>query len=116
MRSLSLIAILSAASACTLTRTDFTECSSNQDCAAVFGVGSTCDSDGLCEATDGLARCDTTFPDDLFTNQDNSDAIVFGNLMDQSISAQVGRQNAAELTVLTVLPPSFAEGEEEQQK
>ncbi|MBT8494138.1 MAG: ABC transporter substrate-binding protein, partial [Deltaproteobacteria bacterium] len=35
--------------------------------------------------------------DDLFTNDDNADAIVFGNLMDRSVSAQVGRENAAEL-------------------
>ena len=89
MRALPLICMSILLSACSLSRTDFTECSVNQDCASVFGVGSTCNSDGLCEASSGLARCDTTFPDDLFTNQANANAIVFGNLMDQTLATKL---------------------------
>ena len=40
----------------------------------------------------------------------NQDPVLIGQ-----VGIDLARQNAAELTVLTVLPPSFAEGEEEQQ-
>lgn len=40
----------------------------------------------------------------------NQDPVLIGQ-----VGIDLARQNGAELTVLTVLPPSFAEGEEEQQ-
>jgi len=102
MRTLSLLSVMTfAAAGCTFTRTDFNECSSNQDCQAVFGLGSSCNSDGLCEQSERNARCDQQFPSDLFTDQiKHADTIVFGSLMDRSVATQEAREHAARLALL----------------
>src|SRR5687768_4681177 len=78
------------ASGCTLLRTDVNECEVDADCRTSFGLGSVCDSGGLCSEQQRLDRCELTFPDTtggLF-EQDPAQltsVVVFGSIMDRSI-------------------------------
>lgn len=90
-------------SGCTLTRADVTECSSNGRCRDVFGPGSICNSDGLCERAPPRPRCALTYPDDLMSRPDrHRDTIIVGNLMDRSVLTQQGRENAVRLAAMQV--------------
>ena len=101
MRYLSLVALVGFVASCTFSRTDFQECSSNQDCQSVFGLGSSCNSDGLCEASERNVRCDQQYPSDLFTDSlKHADTIVFGSLMDRSAETKVARERAAQLAIV----------------
>lgn len=87
-----------AAGACTLTRTSVTDCESNVECRDAFGIGSVCNSDGLCEEAELSPRCTQTDPPGLFSDPEASrDRILFGNLMDRSVATHVARERSAQL-------------------
>lgn len=77
-------------SGCTLFRTDVTECEVDTDCRTAFGLGSVCDSGGLCSEQQRLDRCELTFPDTtggLFEQDPDQlgSVVVFGSIMDRSV-------------------------------
>lgn len=58
------LAGLTLAAGCVLSRTTYEECRSDAECYEAFGLGTTCDGDGFCQTRPSNPRCDT-FPDDL---------------------------------------------------
>lgn len=98
--SLGLLAVLAS---CTLTRTTVDSCASNGDCRAGFGIGSTCNAEGLCEKAPPNPRCARTFPEDLFSRPESyPNAIVFGSLVVGGIDSQRARENATRLAATQV--------------
>ncbi len=95
---ITLLAASGLAGGCTLTRTTATDCRTNSECSDAFGFGFACNTDGLCEEAQPTARCEKTYPENLFARrEDYRDLIVFGNLMDRSNSTHVAREQAAQL-------------------
>lgn len=119
-------AIASVVPSCSLATVDAAECSSNQECIDAFGPGAACNADGSCvagadacssdaecrerngfgslcgdggscEAAELPARCQKTYPEKLLERSDLSEFIVFGNLMDRSVTTHQARENSAEL-------------------
>jgi branched-chain amino acid transport system substrate-binding protein len=86
--------------ACTPTRFDQSPCQSNVQCRDAFGLGAYCGPAGLCEAVPLIARCDRTYPDDLYSHFDRyHDAVVVGTVMDRSSPAHVVRERAVRLAI-----------------
>jgi branched-chain amino acid transport system substrate-binding protein len=82
---------------------DTDECTSNTECRASFGLGSTCGGDGLCSTAAVSPRCTQTFPDDLFSRRDKyKDTIVIGSLMDRSSATHAARERSSRLAVKQV--------------
>jgi branched-chain amino acid transport system substrate-binding protein len=76
-------------------------CSANSDCRDAFGFGSVCGDDGYCAPVAANARCDTTWPEDLFRNPQNyNDHLVIGSIFNmpfdepQRLSAELAVRNA----------------------
>jgi ABC-type branched-subunit amino acid transport system substrate-binding protein len=93
-------AALAVATACSLTTVDVNSCAVNSDCSTQFGLGWVCGSDGMCEESVRLARCNATYPEDLlFEPSRHKDTIVFGNLMDQSLATHRARERSARLAI-----------------
>jgi len=81
----------------------YDKCTSNTECRASFGLGSTCGGDGLCATAPVAPRCTQTFPDDLFSRQDKyKDTIVLGSLMDRSSATHAARERSSRLAVKQV--------------
>jgi ABC-type branched-subunit amino acid transport system substrate-binding protein len=96
----SLILTLVLGAGCSATKFDYQECSKNSECHTAFGFGAVCNSAGLCEMAKPIARCATTFPEDLFSRPDRyKNAIVIGSLMDRSSTAHQVREKAVRLAV-----------------
>jgi ABC-type branched-subunit amino acid transport system substrate-binding protein len=92
--------LASVAPSCSLGGVDYRECSGNDQCAASFGLGSVCASDGLCSAPQTNPRCTQAFPEDLFTAvEKHRDTIVFGTLFDLQNETHRARQSSIELAV-----------------
>jgi ABC-type branched-subunit amino acid transport system substrate-binding protein len=88
------------ASACSLGGVDHAECDTNRECSAAFGLGSVCESDGLCGAPQTHPRCTSSFPADLFSDvEKHRDTIVFGTLFDQQNETHRARQSSIQLAV-----------------
>jgi len=88
---------------CSLTRPDFTECSSSARCREVFGPGSVCNGEGYCEKAAPNPRCAATHPEDLFIRPESyPGAIVIGSLMDRSVTTHLAREGAIRLAVTQV--------------
>ncbi|MBL4683979.1 MAG: ABC transporter substrate-binding protein [Nannocystaceae bacterium] len=86
---------------CSLSLHEVTECSSNADCRTAFGLGSTCGTDGFCEAPDIPERCGKSFPEDLLSDPEKYEAdIVLGSLF--SFETHLDTLQAAELAVRQV--------------
>lgn len=70
--------------ACVLFQTvDTTTCDAPTDCSDVFGVGYTCQADGLCSELTPIPRCMNTQPPDFWDNTDKyEDAFIIGQLFD----------------------------------
>jgi len=85
---LSILLAISAApllSGCSFSTIDVAPCEVNADCSDAFGLGSACGADGYCEAADIPARCQRTFPEDLFDDPDAyRDAVVLGSVYDET--------------------------------
>ncbi len=83
-----------------VSKPDFEECKTNDDCRQSFGVASTCGSDGLCNASVQHPRCAMTFPEDLFSRPENyGGALVLGSLMDRSSTTHQRRERSSRLAV-----------------
>ena len=110
-----LVAVAVATAALTVacsvvTKVDFNECVSSDECRGAFGLGWVCGDAGLCQEVEVLKRCDRVFPEDLFTNPEAyRDAIIFGSLFDHNTedgdlklvnaaSLAIGEANASGLT------------------
>lgn len=95
-----LTATLALVSACSLGGVDHAECDTNRQCGASFGLGSVCESDGLCSAPVAHPRCASSFPADLFSDvEKHRDTIVFGTLLDQKNETHRARQNSIQLAI-----------------
>lgn len=80
-------------------------------CQAAFGFGSVCGDDGYCRSVEPHARCERTFPPDLFTRPEQyGDTFVIGSLMDRSLATQRARENAAELAIRSANDEGGLEG------
>lgn len=94
------VVLVAALAGCTPTRFDQSPCASHAQCREAFGFGAVCGKSGLCERVPLIARCDRTYPDDLFSKIDRyPDAVVVGTLMDRSSPAHLVRERAARLAV-----------------
>lgn len=79
-----LLAVLAACTACSAGVAHVDACTSDLDCRAAFGWGSSCQANGYCAAPSRPARCETSTPTDLFeAPQKYSDAWVIGALFDR---------------------------------
>jgi ABC-type branched-subunit amino acid transport system substrate-binding protein len=85
-------------------------CTTNADCKEQNGFGSVCGAAGSCEAITVHPRCTKTHPEQLFTRDDRADYIVIGNLMDRSVGTHQARENSAELAVLQANAEGGLEG------
>lgn len=96
---------------CSLSRVDRTECVDHGDCREVFGLGSTCDANGYCEAAAPRNRCTRTYPGDLLLRSDAyPDVILIGSLFDQSLATHRARENAIRLAFRAVNSEGGLEG------
>jgi ABC-type branched-subunit amino acid transport system substrate-binding protein len=85
---------------CSATRFERQLCTEGAQCRRAFGFGAVCSSDGFCEPAAPSARCNTTFPEDLFSRPDvYRSAIVIGSLMDRSSASHVVREKAVRMAV-----------------
>jgi branched-chain amino acid transport system substrate-binding protein len=97
-----IIALL-ALGGCSATRFDQTPCEDHAQCRAAFGFASVCNDDGFCDAALLSARCNASYPEDLFTRPARyHEAVVLGTLMDRSSPAHLVRERAARLAVKQV--------------
>ena len=95
-----LVAVLAS---CSLTRTSVDSCKVNADCRAGFGIGSTCQADGLCAKAAVNPRCTRTFPEDLLTRPESyPNPIVLGSLVVIGLDSQQARENATRLAATQV--------------
>ncbi len=76
-------ALLLLLPACTLSRVDPAECTSNQACRDAFGWGMVCGEEGLCGPLEPDVRCTRTTPPDLLEDPVGySDLLVLGSVYD----------------------------------
>lgn len=101
-----LVAVAVATAALTVacsvvTKVDYNDCVSSDECRSAFGLGWVCGDAGLCQEVEPLKRCDRVFPEDLFTNPDAyRDAIIFGSLFDHNTAdGDLILVNAASLAI-----------------
>lgn len=95
-----LVAVLAS---CSLTRTSVDSCKVNADCRSGFGIGSTCQADGLCAKATVNPRCTRTFPEDLLTRPESyPNIIVLGSLVVIGLDSQQARENATRLAATQV--------------
>jgi branched-chain amino acid transport system substrate-binding protein len=94
------LAVLAVLAGCSPTRFDETPCQDHGQCRRAFGFAAVCGRSGLCERAPFIARCDRTYPEDLFNRPEHyRDAVVIGTLMDRSSAAHLVRERAARLAV-----------------
>ncbi len=100
-----LVAVAVATAALTVacsvvTKVDFNECAVSDECRGAFGLGWVCGDAGLCQEVETVPRCKRVFPEDLFTNDDYRDAIIFGSLFDHNTAdGDLKLVNAASLAI-----------------
>jgi len=95
--SLGWVAVALAAG-CSTQTTDIQKCETNATCRDSFGLGYVCNA-GYCEQSQGQARCVSSFPEGLLTQQSTDGIIVIGNLMDRSLATHRARERAARLAL-----------------
>lgn len=82
------------------------ECTNAQDCQGRLGFGYTCAPTLQCqpiEVSNVHARCEKTFPTDLFENANNyRDYVVFGSLFDRNSSVHRVRENGVETGLVII--------------
>ena len=94
------IAMALWAAGCSATRFEHQRCTDGAQCRQAFGFGMVCGGDGFCEPAAASVRCNTTFPEDLFSRPEAyRSAIVIGSLMDRSSAAHVVREKAIRMAV-----------------
>ena len=75
-----------ALSGCSLFTFDQSSCTSNVRCRDAFGLGSTCSTDGFCEAFEPFERCSSTVPEDLFSRDYGEEPpVIFGAIFSRSV-------------------------------
>jgi ABC-type branched-subunit amino acid transport system substrate-binding protein len=85
---------------CSATRFEHQLCTDGAQCRKAFGFGAVCSSDGFCEAARPSARCNTSFPEDLFSRPEvYRDAIVIGSLMDRSSASHLVREKSVRMAI-----------------
>jgi len=100
LRSASELLVLAVLAGCTPTRFEQSPCESHAQCRAAFGLGAVCGKSGLCERVPLIARCDRTYPDDLYSHFERyRDAVLLGTVMDRSSPAHRVRERAVRLAV-----------------
>ena len=83
---------------CTLAADSETPCVSTSQCRAAFGPSNVCNVDtGFCETVTLPPRCSQTFPDNLLVDGAYNDPVVFGTIMDFSLTTQVARAQSVQL-------------------
>ncbi len=89
---------LSLTVGCTFNTLDVSDCETSAECRSDFGLGYVCRDDGLCERADVAPRCTETFPPDLFDDRfEQRDRIVFGNIVDRSVTLFQAFERTAQL-------------------
>jgi branched-chain amino acid transport system substrate-binding protein len=95
---LSIAAVGLALAGCTFNTLDVADCETSAECRNDFGLGYVCRDDGLCERADVSPRCTETYPPDLFNDRfEQRDRIVFGNIVDRSVTLFRAFERTAEL-------------------
>ncbi len=98
-RCLAIAAIgLAHTGACTFNTLEVSECETSAECRSDFGLGYVCRDDGRCEEADLSPRCTETYPPDLFDDRfEQRDRIVFGNIVDRSVTLFRAFERTAQL-------------------
>jgi len=92
------VAGLVLAGGCTFNLVDVAECETSAECRSDFGIGYVCNSDGLCDRVEPSLRCTETYPPTLFEDRfENRDRIVFGNVVDRSVTLFQAFEHSAHL-------------------
>ncbi len=94
---------------CSLGTSDYTPCETHAECRDAFGFGWTCGDEGLCAEVEVEPRCETTWPEDLFSRPENyRDAVVLGSLFDHG--SDTPETQAARLAFMQVDDVSGLDG------
>jgi branched-chain amino acid transport system substrate-binding protein len=98
-RRLAIAAVgLAHTGACTFNTLEVSECETSAECRSDFGLGYVCRDDGRCEEADPSPRCTETYPPDLFDDRfEQRDRIVFGNIVDRSVTLFRAFERTAQL-------------------
>ena len=98
-RCLAIAAVgLAHTGACTFNTLEVAECETSAECRSDFGLGYVCRDDGRCEEADLSPRCTETYPPDLFDDRfEQRDRIVFGNIVDRSVTLFRAFERTAQL-------------------
>jgi branched-chain amino acid transport system substrate-binding protein len=101
--SFALLLLATSSAGCSLGTVDVTSCNTNAECRESFGLNAVCGADGLCNVEPTAARCDRTYPADLYQQPERyADSLVIGSLMDRSEPKKVARERAAQLAATQV--------------
>lgn len=91
--------LLGALGGCSLSVPEASPCESNDECSERFGLTAVCTDGGFCEEAAVPRRCESTYPADLYDNEEYRGALVLGALGDESLQSERGRRQAVELAV-----------------
>jgi len=90
--------MLALGAGCTLQLSERAECSSNVECRAAFGPTSVCGDEGFCNPPAYPKRC-SPYPEQLDTDPDFSEAILYGMMVDRALEGDRRAQRAGTLAV-----------------
>lgn len=96
---LPLACLLGALGGCSLSVPEATPCENNDECSDRFGLTAVCTDGGYCEDAAVPRRCESTYPPDLYDNEEYRGGLVLGALGDSSLQSERGRLQAIELAV-----------------
>jgi len=91
-------ALVSLSLGCSLQLTEVTECETNAECRAGFGLTAVCGEAGYCEPLEFPARCGT-FPETLLEDPDFSESTLFGLMVDRELEGDRRAERASTLAV-----------------
>ena len=86
--------------ACTLVRTDVSECSRSSDCRRAFGIAALCGADGFCQVMDEEPRCSVAYPTDFETSPgDYPNIALIGTIIDGDNPVHRARARAVQVAI-----------------
>ncbi len=68
-----------------VSKVDYAQCETSEECRGAFGLGSVCGEGGLCKSVALESRCKAVYPTDLFSASEKyPEAIVLGSLLNHN--------------------------------
>jgi branched-chain amino acid transport system substrate-binding protein len=92
------MAVLALAGGCSFNKVEVADCETSAECRDAFGLGFVCGDNGLCDEAEVSPRCTQTYPPGLFEDRfENRDRIIFGNIVDRSVTLFQAFERSAQL-------------------